>query len=59
MSTLVVILGILFLTLIIVIPLIEKFAPKGEQRNMGNLTRFIFPLMALLIVLQMISYYFF
>ncbi|HET8802806.1 MAG TPA: hypothetical protein VFN01_16675 [Marinobacter sp.] len=59
MGTLLIILGVLFLSLIVLIPLIEKFAPKGEQREFGNLTRYIFPLVAALIVLQMMNYYFF
>ena len=59
MGTLLIILGVLFLSLIVLIPLIEKFAPKGEHREFGNLTRYIFPLVAALIVLQMMKYYFF
>ncbi|HEA51132.1 hypothetical protein LCGC14_1895450 [marine sediment metagenome] len=59
MGTLLIILAILFLALIVILPLVEKYAPKGEVRNFGNLTRFIFPLMALLIVVQMVRYYFF
>ncbi|MGO1501109.1 MAG: hypothetical protein ACTHWH_07475 [Marinobacter sp.] len=58
MGTLLIILAVLFLALIVILPLIEKYAPKGEARNYGNLTRFIFPLVALLIVVQMIWYYF-
>ncbi|SOB78233.1 hypothetical protein SAMN04488490_4097 [Marinobacter sp. LV10R510-11A] len=59
MGTLLIILAVLFLALIVILPLIEKYAPKGEARSYGNLTRFIFPLVALLIVAQMIRYYFF
>ena len=59
MGTLLIILAILFFALIVILPLVEKYAPKGEVRNFGNLTRFIFPLMALLIVVQMVRYYFF
>ncbi|MDN6320537.1 MAG: hypothetical protein L0J77_12285 [Marinobacter sp.] len=58
MSTLLIILAVLFLALIVILPLIEKYAPKGEARNYGNLTRFIFPLVAVLIVVQLIWYYF-
>ncbi|WP_166263475.1 hypothetical protein [Marinobacter caseinilyticus] len=59
MGTLLIILGVLFLALVILIPLIEKYAPKGEPRDISKLSRFVFPLLALLIVLQMIRYYFF
>jgi len=58
MGTLLIILAVLFLALVVILPLVEKYAPKGEARNYGNLTRFIFPLMALLIVAQLIRYYF-
>ncbi len=59
METLLIILAVLFLALIIILPLVEKYAPKDDGSSYGNLTRFIFPLVALLIVVQMIRYYFF
>lgn len=64
MGTLLIILGVLFLTLIILLPLLEKYAAKGEengrnQKDYSHLTRYIFPLIALLIVLQILNYYFF
>ncbi|MEH6356741.1 MAG: hypothetical protein V7760_12060 [Marinobacter sp.] len=59
METLLIILAVLFVTLIVILPLVEKYAPKGESRNYGKLTRFIFPLMAVLIVVQMIRHFFF
>jgi hypothetical protein len=59
METLLIILAVLFVALIVILPLVEKYAPKGESRNYGNLTRFIFPLMAVLIVAQMIRHFFF
>jgi hypothetical protein len=58
MGTLLTILAVLFLVLIVVIPLIEKFAPKGEARDYGNITRWIIPLMALVFVLQLLRHYF-
>ena len=59
METLLIILATLFVALIVILPLIEKYAPKGEPRDYGNLTRFIFPLMAVLIVAQIIRHFFF
>ncbi|RBW48476.1 hypothetical protein [Marinobacter sp. F3R11] len=59
MEALLIILAVLFVALIVILPLVEKYAPKGESRNYGNLTRFIFPLVALLIVAQMVRHYFF
>ncbi|HTN33552.1 MAG TPA: hypothetical protein VL091_06065 [Marinobacter sp.] len=58
MTILLIILAVLFLALIIILPLVEKYAPKGEARDYGNLSRFILPLVALLIVAQMVRYYF-
>lgn len=59
METLLIILAVLFLALIVILPLVERYAPKGESRDYGNLTRFIFPLMAVLILAQMIRHFFF
>jgi hypothetical protein len=59
METLLIILAVLFVALIVILPLVEKYAPKGELRDYGNLTRFIFPLMAVLILAQMIRHFFF
>ncbi|EBA01095.1 MULTISPECIES: hypothetical protein [Marinobacter] len=59
METLLIILAVLFVALIVILPLVEKYAPKGESRDYGNLTRFIFPLMAVLILAQMIRHFFF
>lgn len=58
MQTLVIILVVLFATLFVVVPLVEKFSQKGEPQNYDKLSRFIFPMMALLIVLQLIAYLF-
>ncbi|AFP29847.1 hypothetical protein [Marinobacter sp. BSs20148] len=59
METLLIILAVLFVALIVILPLVEKYAPKGESRDYGNLTRFIFPLMVVLILAQMIRHFFF
>lgn len=57
MGTLLTILAVLFLGLLIIIPLVEKYAPKDEGRSYGNITRWIMPLVALLIVLQLFRHY--
>lgn len=59
LETLLIILAVLFVALIVILPLVEKYAPKGESRDYGNITRFIFPLMAVLILAQMIRHFFF
>lgn len=58
MGTLLTILTVLFLALIIIVPLVEKYAPKEERRDYSNITRWIIPLMALAVVLQLIRHYF-
>ncbi|GGC70906.1 hypothetical protein GCM10011362_19180 [Marinobacter halophilus] len=58
MQTLLIILVVLFAALVVLIPLIEKFSPKGEPQGYDKLSRFIFPLLALAIVLQIVAYYF-
>ncbi|MDC0661429.1 hypothetical protein [Marinobacter sp. SS21] len=58
METLIVILAVLFLALFILVPLLEKFAGKGGGRINPKLAKWIFPLMAAVIVLQLIRYYF-
>lgn len=58
MGTLLAILAVLFLALIVIIPLVEKYAPKGESRDYSKIARWIIPLMALVLVLQMLRHYF-
>lgn len=58
MGTLLAILAVLFLALILIVPLVEKYAPKGESRDYGNITRWLIPLMAVALVLQLFRYYF-
>lgn len=58
MATLLTILAVLFLALFIIIPLVEKYAPKGEKQDYGRITRWILPLMALIILAQALRYYF-
>ncbi|TGN40241.1 hypothetical protein [Marinobacter confluentis] len=58
MGTLLTILAVLFLGLIVIIPLVEKYAPKGESRDYSKITRWIFPLLALALVLQMLRHFF-
>lgn len=58
MGTLLTILAVLFVALIIIVPLVEKYAPKGEGGSYGNITRWVIPLVALLILLQLFRHYF-
>lgn len=58
MTNLLMILGVLFLVLVIIIPLIEKYAPREEGRNYRKVQKILFPLLALAIVLQLLWFYF-
>lgn len=58
MGTLLTILAVLFLGLIVIIPLVEKYAPRGEARDYSRITRWILPLLALFLVLQMLRHFF-
>lgn len=53
-----VILGILFLALLIAVPLLERFGKRSSPEEVGKLSRFIFPLLALLALLQTFRYFF-
>ena len=54
MGTLLIILVVLFLSLIVVIPLVEKYAPKSESRDLSKITRWIIPLLMVVLVLQVL-----
>lgn len=58
MGTLLIILAVLFVSLIIIIPLIERYAPRGENRNYRHITRWFIPLMMLIFVLQLVRHFF-
>lgn len=53
MADLFIILGTLFLALIIVVPLMEKFGKPHDNQDINRLSRWVFPLVALLILVQL------
>ena len=59
MGNLLLILGVLFLVLVIAVPLIERFGSGQSDADISKMSRFILPLVALLLVLQAIRYFFF
>ena len=59
MGTVLIILGLLFLSLIIIVPLVERFGKKQTDEEANSLSRFVLPLIAFLLVLQLIAFYFF
>ncbi len=51
------ILGILFLVLIILVPLMERFAKPIKDEDVRKISRWVLPLVALLLVVQLIAYW--
>ena len=58
MTTLISILALLFAALFIVVKLTEKYGSRDEQQT-RNLSRYIVPLMILLVAAQVIKFVFF
>ncbi|MBE0486045.1 hypothetical protein [Marinobacter sp.] len=58
MGVLLTILAVLFLALIVIVPMIEKYAPKGESRDYSTISKWLIPLMAVALVLQLFRHYF-
>lgn len=58
MTTLIIILAVLFLSLIILVPLLEKFAGKGIGQPSPAIMKWFFPMLALVLVLRLIQYYY-
>ena len=50
------ILGVLFLALLVVVPLLERFGKPQDEQKISSMSRWILPLFALLAVLQLILY---
>ena len=51
------ILAVLFLTLIIIVPVMEKFAKKGDaaEQDYRKYSRWILPLVALVLIAQLLK----
>jgi hypothetical protein len=53
---LLIILGVLFIALLIIIPLVERYGQRSSEEQIHKMTRWIFPLLLLLMVFQAIRY---
>ncbi len=51
------ILAVLFITLIIAVPLLERFGKPHESEEVSGMSKWILPLAAILIVIQMFVYW--
>lgn len=56
MTALLIVLGVLFLALFIVIPLVERYGKQYSPSDLSKLSRWIFPLLLVLMVLQALRY---
>ena len=56
--TVLIILGLLFLSLIIVVPLIERSKTRFSQEEVAKISRWIWPLVMILLIVQLIRYMF-
>jgi hypothetical protein len=59
MTNVLIIIGSLLIALVIIVPLVEKYGKKRSGEDARSLSRYVLPLMALLLVLQIIAFYFF
>ena len=53
------ILGVLFLALFVVVPLVEKHGKRHSPEELGKLSRWIMPLMAIIFAASLIKMMFF
>lgn len=51
-----IILGVLFATLLIVVPLLERSKVRMSQESMAKLSRWILPLVLIMAVIQLVRY---
>lgn len=56
--TVLIILGVLFLSLVIVVPLIERSKTRFSQEEVAKLSRWIWPLVMILLIVQLVRYIF-
>lgn len=53
-----IILGVLFLALLVIIPLIEKSNLRVSDESASKISRWIWPLIGVMLVLSLVTYYF-
>jgi len=55
--TLLKILGLLFIVLIVLIPLIERYSPRPDEAKLKRMNRWIIPLVATLLIVQLLAHW--
>jgi cadmium resistance protein CadD (predicted permease) len=58
MGNLLTILVILFVSLFVLVTLLEKFGNKTEEQDLSKLTRWVYPLMAIMLGAYLVKYFF-
>ena len=59
MGTLLTILLVLFVALVVIVPLVERFGKSYSNQEISKIARWVLPLMMLLLVLQALRHFFF
>ncbi|MCH8536972.1 MAG: hypothetical protein LAT66_04285 [Alkalimonas sp.] len=54
MPTIVIILAVLFLALFLLVTVLEKFGKRHSNEELNKITRFIFPLVAIVLLVQLL-----
>ena len=55
--TVLIIIGVLFIALVVIIPLIERSNFRMSTEQMGNLGRWILPLLVIMMSIQLVMHY--
>jgi hypothetical protein len=55
--TVLIIIGVLFLALVIIVPLIERSNFRLSNEKMSKISRWILPLLVIMVVIQLIRHY--
>ena len=58
MPDIILILGILFIALIVMVTLVDRFGKKQSSEEVSRISRWVIPLMAAIMVLQLLAYFF-
>jgi hypothetical protein len=55
--TVFIILGVLFIALVIIVPLVERSNFRMSDGQLGKLSRWILPLVVMMVIIQLVMYY--
>jgi hypothetical protein len=55
--TVLIILGVLFIALVIIVPLIERSKFRMSNEQMGKLGRWLLPLVVIMVIIQLVMHY--